>query len=276
MKIICLIQPAPHMFYFVNMIHQHHKVDSVFIETASIDRPLWQKTFHRFKTNGFLDTMRQITRHTRQATQKHHHTHENNRWFNRHWQALNKEIECIKVKSINDPIVLEKIQKESPELLLDHGTSIVKNEIIDAAELALNLHWGLSPYYRGVYCTEWALLNNDPHNIGVTIHKLSKNIDGGSILSQQRADLAQSNSVYAINMQLSYLGTQLMINAIEKLKNNEELTFQHQDHSDGHLILKRDWNILFEKKIRQMEKYNEISDMIHTIQRETSHPIIQA
>ena len=30
-----------------------------------------------------------------------------------------------------------------------------------------------SPYYRGTYCTEWALLHADVQNIGVTVHELS-------------------------------------------------------------------------------------------------------
>ena len=31
-----------------------------------------------------------------------------------------------------------------------------RDELLAAVPLALNIHWGLLPYYRGTHCTEWA------------------------------------------------------------------------------------------------------------------------
>ena len=84
----------------------------------------------------------------------------------------------------NSTEVARRLTALKPDLILDHGTSIVSDSIIETAPLALNLHWGLSPYYRGTFCTEWALINHDPRNIGVTIHRLAKAVDGGDILDK--------------------------------------------------------------------------------------------
>ena len=47
---------------------------------------------------------------------------------------------------------------------------------------ALNIHMGLSPYYRGSSCNFWALYDNNPNYVGATIHMLSEGLDSGPIL----------------------------------------------------------------------------------------------
>ena len=97
------------------------------------------------------------------------HVEENiyNKWFSNKWRKLDKTIPYIEVENINSQLVFKILKEINPDLILDHGTSIVKNHILENAKLALNLHWGLSPYYRGTHCTDWALINWDPNNIGV-------------------------------------------------------------------------------------------------------------
>jgi methionyl-tRNA formyltransferase len=34
----------------------------------------------------------------------------------------------------------------------------------------VNIHVGITPKYRGVHGTYWALVNNDVENSGVTVH----------------------------------------------------------------------------------------------------------
>lgn len=47
---------------------------------------------------------------------------------------------------------------------------------------AINLHMGLSPYYRGAACNFWALYDNRPEYVGGTIHYLNERLDDGDIL----------------------------------------------------------------------------------------------
>lgn len=64
------------------------------------------------------------------------------------------------------------------------GASYIKGWLIDflVEHFALNIHMGLSPYYRGSSCNFWALYDNNPHYVGATIHLLSKGLDSGPIL----------------------------------------------------------------------------------------------
>ncbi len=60
------------------------------------------------------------------------------------------------------------IKGELCEYLVDHG--------------ALNIHMGVSPYFRGSGCNFWALVDGRPDLVGATIHFLSKGLDSGPML----------------------------------------------------------------------------------------------
>jgi hypothetical protein len=70
------------------------------------------------------------------------------------------------------------------DLYIVFGASYIKGWLINhlIQKKAINLHIGLSPYYRGAACNFWAVYDNNPHLVGATIHYLSKAIDSGKIL----------------------------------------------------------------------------------------------
>ena len=41
---------------------------------------------------------------------------------------------------------------------------------------ALNIHMGISPYYRGTDCNFWAIYDGFPNYVGGTVMKLSKKL----------------------------------------------------------------------------------------------------
>ena len=70
------------------------------------------------------------------------------------------------------------------DVYLVFGASYIKGELIDFLinHKALNIHMGVSPYYRGTDCNFWALFDDNPHLVGATIHMLSKGLDSDQIL----------------------------------------------------------------------------------------------
>jgi len=85
---------------------------------------------------------------------------------------------------------LNLIQKEliEPALHSDFyivfGSSFIKGDLCDflIEKKAINIHMGLSPFYRGSSCNFWALYDGRPDYVGATIHLLSKELDSGDIL----------------------------------------------------------------------------------------------
>ena len=64
------------------------------------------------------------------------------------------------------------------------GSSFIKGDLIDflVKKKCLNIHMGVSPYYRGTDCNFWALYDGNPHLVGATIHYISEGLDSGPIL----------------------------------------------------------------------------------------------
>ena len=61
------------------------------------------------------------------------------------------------------------------DLFIVFGSSFIKNEwlINFLIKKAINIHMGLSPFYKGSSCNFWALYDN-PEHVGATIHYLSR------------------------------------------------------------------------------------------------------
>ena len=64
------------------------------------------------------------------------------------------------------------------------GASYIRPPLVDLLleRRALNIHMGVSPYYRGNSCNFWALADGNPELVGATIHLLSKGLDSGAML----------------------------------------------------------------------------------------------
>lgn len=70
------------------------------------------------------------------------------------------------------------------DIYITFGASYLKGEIADflIERRAINIHMGISPYYRGTSCNFWALYDNHPELVGATIHLLGRGLDSGDIL----------------------------------------------------------------------------------------------
>lgn len=64
------------------------------------------------------------------------------------------------------------------------GASFIKGWLIDylIEHRAINIHMGISPYYRGSSCNFWAAYDGHPDLVGATIHLLGKGLDSGNML----------------------------------------------------------------------------------------------
>ena len=81
------------------------------------------------------------------------------------------------------------------------GSSYIKGELVDflVKQKAINIHAGVSPYYRGTDCNFWALYDDNNHLVGTTIHLLSKGLDNGPILYHAMSNLKTNPFEYTMS-----------------------------------------------------------------------------
>jgi methionyl-tRNA formyltransferase len=69
-----------------------------------------------------------------------------------------------------------------------YGCSIIKEPLLQAFQgRFLNVHLGLSPYYRGSGTNFWPLVNGEPEYVGATFMHIDAGVDTGEIIHQVRA-----------------------------------------------------------------------------------------
>ena len=136
--------------------------------------------------------------------------------------------------TINDSPIQEEIRRLSPELLVAYGCSIIQEPLLSAFKgRFLNVHLGLSPYYRGSGTNFWALVNDEPEFFGATFMHMSPEVDKGLIIHQIRARVFPGDTPHQIGNRLicdvvdSYAE---IINKFEKLGKVEQLSVSSEKY----------------------------------------------
>jgi folate-dependent phosphoribosylglycinamide formyltransferase PurN len=121
------------------------------------------------------------------------------------------------VSDIHAPQVLQQLCALEPDLGLIYGSPILKPELFEIPRLGtLGIHHGKVPEYRGNKTTFWAMYNGEPF-VGVTIQKVNKGLDTGSIVKTGEVK-ADRRPYLVVVHELEALGLDLYIQAILDVK----------------------------------------------------------
>jgi phosphoribosylglycinamide formyltransferase 1 len=104
---------------------------------------------------------------------------------------------------INSTASFDAIRAENPDLLICYGASIIREPLLSTfAGRFLNVHLGLSPYYRGSGTNYWPLVHGEPEYVGATFMHIDAGIDTGEVVHQIRARIAPGDMPAVIGNRL--------------------------------------------------------------------------
>lgn len=129
------------------------------------------------------------------------------------------------VPSVNSETTIDLLKTLQPDLVIVNGTRIISKKVLTALNCTfINTHAGITPKYRGVHGTYWALVNNDVENSGVTVHFVDAGIDTGTIINQSTVipDKNDNFSTYPV-LQLA-AGLSLLNKAVRDFFDNSLVT----------------------------------------------------
>jgi len=119
-------------------------------------------------------------------------------WFGKRSYSP-KDIDSITINENeqNSDFVKKFFRKYSCDFIMSYGCHILDEEVLSLSNYeSINIHGGLSPWYKGVITHFWPSYNLEPELTGMTLHKLTKKIDGGSIIHQTKADLVLGDGLH--------------------------------------------------------------------------------
>lgn len=262
LKIVALIGTPVHLNYFVNRVHQDHFISCVIKENTR------KHLFAKIKEKGIFKTISAVYDILKNSRGRHH-IHD--RIFGDKWRELDPSLNVFEVADINSKEVKDQLRDLAPDVVIVQGTTMIKDEVLSGIPLVLNLHWGLSPYYRGSNCTEWAMINDDVFNIGFTIHKISSKIDGGDIVKQGRPTIESDDTSYSINMKLTQLGSAAMSIVLNHYK-MEENVMGYPQQSKGRLYLTKHWT---NKQVQELKHKEQNMDKLVRSSNAQLYPIVE-
>lgn len=126
-------------------------------------------------------------------------------------KATKLGINTLKVDTIKDSKIINKIKTLSPELIvLADFREIIPSDIINIPKYGvLNIHPSLLPRYRGPSPVSSAILDGEKKT-GVTIIKIDENVDTGDILAFVETKIKKRENVSNLKKRLSEIGADLL------------------------------------------------------------------
>jgi phosphoribosylglycinamide formyltransferase-1 len=180
-----------------------------------------------------------------------------------------KKILINKSEFNNNKKIISKIKKSNPDIIISYGCSIIKGQLLKLYQKKIiNIHLGLSPYYRGSGTNFWPFVTKKLQLIGATFMIIDSGIDTGPILFQLRARIYARDKIHDVGNRLIMdmtEKTEEIINNFPYIKPEKNYktsirTFKKKDFSENELILAKN-NIkknLIEKYLKNKTKIDKL------------------
>ena len=203
--------------------------------------------------------------------------------------AIDKKNKNIKLLSLGNN-ELEKCSLNflsdflNSDIFIVFGSSFIKKDLVNFLidHKALNIHLGISPYYRGTDCNFWALFDNNPHLVGATIHLLSKGLDSGQILYHALSEIKEDPFIYtmsAVKSAFESIAQKIENKTIfehtpEIQDKSKEIKYSKKNEFNDEIIKKFFLNkIDLNSKIFKLDLYKNLDNLSYAISKNISQCI---
>jgi len=116
---------------------------------------------------------------------------------------------------LNSARTLAFLESGNADMVLIYGTNLIRTPLLERfAGRMINMHLGLSPYYRGTATNFYPLFNDEPEYIGATIHLIDSGIDSGPIIHQARPSIEAHDIPHTIGCKAILAGIEKVILAL--------------------------------------------------------------
>jgi folate-dependent phosphoribosylglycinamide formyltransferase PurN len=184
-KIVFLAADGESSRWVYNAIRKDFKIEAAIIEQPISKRALFRG---RVKRIGFFKVMGQVLFSVGLVPLLRKKANRRKAVLIDQYQLDNTDFDPAKthrVPSVNDEYCKQLLQQLQPGIILVNGTRIISKKILQCTNAVfVNMHVGITPWYRGSHGGYWALYNNDAKNFGTTIHLVDAGVDTGGILKQ--------------------------------------------------------------------------------------------
>lgn len=124
------------------------------------------------------------------------------------------EVERIDIRSdeINSTATKTLIENAAPDYLFVCGAPLLKKEIFEIPRFgSINLHFGISPEYRGHHTLRYPYLEGNYEKLGATLHFIDSGVDTGQALVQIYPEIRGSDSLEDVEAKIINLAQDALV-----------------------------------------------------------------
>ncbi len=154
-----------------------------------------------------------------------------------------------------------------PDVLAIYGTGIIPDNVLTlTGQVALNMHTGLSPDYRGVACAFWPLHDSRPDMVGATVHECTADVDGGLIYQKATATLECEDHLHMIFGRAVQAGAKAYVSVISHalegiLQGTPQDLSQGREYRGAQLGLRAELRTRY--SLRQLKRNGQLTRSTH-------------
>jgi methionyl-tRNA formyltransferase len=146
-------------------------------------------------------------------------------------------------ETLNGKGTVNDLNEAGIDTVVVYGTSLIKSPLIDSfGRRMINMHLGLSPYYRGTATNFYPLVNGEPEYVGLTIHHIDPGIDSGDILHQGRPVITAEDLPHTVGCKTILIGIELMIQTLRELEAGTLTAVPQWKVENPRLYLRKDYH----------------------------------
>lgn len=187
------------------------------------------------------------------------------------------EILKLEKGMVNAPETVTMLANLNADLVLLYGTSIIKKPLLEYySGKVINMHLGLSPYYRGSGTNFWPIVDGLPECVGATIHLAIPQVDAGPILHQVRPEgIQETDNIHDLGNKVIKTAAKVMPEVLKAYMKGR-LEPQEQIGLKEHEFKRLDLNMESIKKTYYNLDHGMIREYLNNrLKRNERYPIIE-
>ena len=144
-------------------------------------------------------------------------------------------------ENLNSKETINFVREFDPQLVIIFGVNIIKDPLLGILPKdKINLHLGLSPWFRGSATLFWPFYFMQPQYAGVTFHQIVPEADAGDIVHQSAPKLENGDGIHDVSAKAVVKARTDLSKLIDIYIRDRHWSMSSQN-SSGRLFLSKDF-----------------------------------
>ena len=147
----------------------------------------------------------------------------------------------VSPQQLNTTDVARAVKRFDPDLAFIFGSDLIRSPLIDRLpKWRINLHLGLSPWYKGAATLFWPFYFLSPQMAGVTFHQIVAAADAGGVVHQSVPKLTKGDGVHDVAANAVLQAKRDLTRLLDDYDKTREFVL-HEQRTPGRLFLGADF-----------------------------------